>query len=269
MASFSLEDVIRLTSKFTVAQLLARDDFTQRYNSQKPIAITEFLYPLMQAYDSVMIKSDVEFGGTDQKFNCMVGRELQEMMGQKPQQVFLMPLLVGTDGVQKMSKSLGNYIGVDEPPADMYGKVMSIPDDLIMDYFELVTDVSDHDIADMRAALLETSVNPMQLKKQLGREIVAQFYHQQAALEAEENFEKIFQRRQAPQAGEIIKLAPGGTLTLQLTQVGLAKSRSEARRLLQQGGIEIDGLKIFEDPDMQDLKPGCIIKVGKRRFATV
>ncbi len=267
--NFKLEDVIRLTSRFTVAQMLARDDFNQRYNSQKPIAITEFLYPLLQAYDSVMIKADVEFGGTDQRFNCLMGRDLQQMMGQKPQQVFLLPLLVGTDGVQKMSKSLGNYIGVDEPPADIYGKAMSIPDNLIMDYFELVTDVSDHDIADMRAALLEASVNPMQMKKRLGREIVAQFHSRQASLEAEEHFEKIFQKREAPQAEEMVKLAPEGTLILQLTQAGLAKSRSEARRLLQQGGIEIDGVKIFVDPDMQGLKPGCIIKVGKRRFATI
>ena len=150
---FTLADIIRLTSKFTVAQFLAREDFAKRYAAGQPVAITELLYPLLQAYDSVAIKADVEFGGIDQKFNCLVGRELQGMMGQRQQQVFLMPLLVGTDGVNKMSKSLGNYIAVDEPPHDMYGKVMSIPDNLIMLYYELLTDVPDVELAEMKQEL--------------------------------------------------------------------------------------------------------------------
>ncbi len=149
---FTLADIIKLTSKFTVAQFLAREDFAKRYAAGQPVAITELLYPLLQAYDSVAIKADVEFGGIDQKFNCLVGRELQGMMGQRQQQVFLMPLLVGTDGVLKMSKSLGNYIAVDEPPYDMYGKVMSIPDNLIMLYYELLTDVPDTELAEMKQA---------------------------------------------------------------------------------------------------------------------
>lgn len=266
---FKLDDVIRLTSKFTVAQLLAREDFDNRFKNQKPIAVTELLYPLLQAYDSVAIRSDVEFGGTDQKFNCLVGRELQQMMGQPPQQVFLLPILVGTDGVQKMSKSLGNYIGVTEPPSEMYGKVMSIPDNLIIDYFDLVTDVNDSEIEEMRQALNSQSVNPMYLKKRLAREIVQQFHGKDAAREAEANFERIFQKREAPDEEQIVKLAPEGWLTVQLTNAGLTKSRSEARRLLIQGGIEIDGHKISEDIEMSRIKPGSIIKVGKRRFASI
>jgi tyrosyl-tRNA synthetase len=265
---FSLADVIKLTSKFTVAQMLAREDFANRYNSGKPIAVTEFLYPLLQAYDSVAIESDVEFGGTDQKFNCLVGRELQQMVGQRPQQVFLLPLLVGTDGVQKMSKSLGNYIGVDEPPNDIYGKAMSIPDNLIGDYFELITDMPDEEVADCRKQIESGSVNPMNLKKKLAFEIVTQFYDEQAAKAAQEHFETVFQRRETPDAEQIVKIGTEGLLTLELAKAGLTKSRGEARRLLEQGGIEIDGVKITEDIDMTKVKRGSIIKVGKRRFAS-
>lgn len=266
--NFSLADVIKLTSKFTVAQMLAREDFSNRYNTGKPIAVTEFLYPLLQAYDSVAIESDVEFGGTDQKFNCLVGRELQEMVGQRPQQVFLLPLLVGTDGVQKMSKSLGNYIGVDEPPNDIYGKAMSIPDNLIGDYFELITDVPDEEVADYRKQIDGGSVNPMNLKKKLALEVVTQFYNEQTAKAAQEHFENVFQRRGTPDTEQIVKIGTEGLLTLELTKAGLTKSRGEARRLLEQGGIEIDGVKITEDIDMTKVKRGSIIKVGKRRFAS-
>jgi tyrosyl-tRNA synthetase len=266
--NFTLADVIKLTSKFTVAQLLAREDFATRYNSGKPIAVTELLYPLLQAYDSVAIQADVEFGGTDQKFNCLVGRELQGMVGQRPQQVFLLPLLVGTDGVQKMSKSLGNYIGVDEPPNDIYGKVMSIPDNLIGDYFELITDVPDDEVAEYRKQITSGSINPMNLKKKLALEIVAQFYDEEAAKSAQEHFENVFQRRGTPDAEQIVKIGTEGLLTVELAKAGLTKSRAEARRLLEQGGIEIDGLKVTEDVDMTKVKGGSIIKVGKRRFAS-
>jgi len=267
---FGLEDVIRLTSKFTVAQVMAREDFEKRYSSGRPIALTELLYPLLQAYDSVAIEADVEFGGTDQKFNCLVGRELQQMMGQPPQQVFLVPLLVGTDGSQKMSKSLGNYIGVDEPPEEMYGKAMSIPDGLIIDYLELVTDVPDGEIAEFKEQMASPSVNPMVIKKRLAYEIVAQFHGAQAAHEAEAHFTKVFQKRQAPE--EVVSLNAfigiGVTLTAALTEAGLTKSRSEARRLLAQGAIEIDGEKVTEDIDMANIGKGRKIKVGKRRFAS-
>ncbi|MEE9202291.1 MAG: tyrosine--tRNA ligase, partial [Dehalococcoidia bacterium] len=181
---FRLKDVIALTRRFTVAQLTAREDFARRLAAGRPVAVTELLYPLLQAYDSVMIQSDVEFGGTDQKFNCLVGRELQAMEGQRPQQVFLVPILTGTDGKQKMSKSLGNYIGVDDLPQDMFGKVMSIPDDLILPYFELLTDVPDEELKEMAGAMAGQAVNPMELKMRLGEELVGQFHSVEAAREA-------------------------------------------------------------------------------------
>jgi len=271
-SKFGLDDVIRLTSKFTVAQFLAREDFAKRYSSGRPIAITEFLYPLLQAYDSVAIEADVEFGGTDQKFNCLVGRELQQIMGKRPQQVFLVPLLIGTDGSQKMSKSLGNYIGVDEPPSEVYGKIMSIPDSLIIDYLELVTDIPDEEIAEFRAQMANQSVNPMTVKKRLAYEIVAQFHSAQAAGEAEEHFAKVFQKGEVPDESVVMINASTGlhsTLSAELTKAGLTKSRSEARRLLAQGAIEIDGKTVTEDLEMARINKGGIIKVGKRRFAKV
>jgi len=268
---FGLEDVIKLTSKFTVAQFLAREDFAKRYSSGRPIAITELLYPLLQAYDSVAIKADVEFGGTDQKFNCLVGRELQQMRGQRPQQVFLVPLLIGTDGSQKMSKSLGNYIGVDEPANEIYGKAMSIPDDLIIDYLELVTDVPDEEIAEFKVQMTNQSINPMVIKKRLAQEIVTQFHGAPAACEAEEHFAKVFQRREMPEEVVLLKTSVRhkSTLTAELTEAGLTRSRSEARRLLAQGAIEIDGKTITEDLEIAQIKKGSIIKVGKRRFAQI
>jgi len=268
---FGLEDVIKLTSKFTVAQFLAREDFANRYSTGRPIAITELLYPLLQAYDSVAIKADVEFGGTDQKFNCLVGRELQQMRGQRPQQVFLVPLLIGTDGSQKMSKSLGNYIGVDEPANEIYGKAMSIPDDLIIDYLELVTDVPDEEIAEFKVQMTNQSINPMVIKKRLAQEIVTQFHGAPAACEAEEHFAKVFQRREMPEEVVLLKTSVRhkSTLTAELTEAGLTRSRSEARRLLAQGAIEIDGKTITEDLEIAQIKKGSIIKVGKRRFAQI
>jgi len=269
-AKFGLEDVIKLTSKFTVAQFLAREDFGQRYNSGRPIAITELLYPLLQAYDSVAIEADVEFGGTDQKFNCLVGRELQQMVGQRPQQVFLVPLLVGTDGSQKMSKSLGNYIGVDEPPNEIYGKAMSIPDTLIIDYLELVTDVPDEEIAQFKEQMADQSLNPMNVKKRLAYEIVAQFHGAPAAREAEDHFARVVQKGEVPEdvVGLNTSIGLGVTLTAELTRAGLTRSRSEARRLLSQGAIEINGETVKEDMDMAEIEKGSIIKVGKRRFAS-
>ena len=267
---FSLADVIRLTSKFTVAQLLAREDFNNRYSTGRPIAITELLYPLLQAYDSVAIQADVEFGGIDQKFNCLMGRELQQMIGQPRQQVFLVPLLVGTDGQQKMSKSLGNYVGVDDPPNDMYGKVMSIPDDLIMDYFELLTDVPEKELAEFKQQLAAQSVNPMILKKRLGREIVLQFHGTDAAKLAEANFEREVQGREVPQVIRTIAIpsAEAVGIPMVLVDAELVKSRSEARRLIRQGAVEIDGQRITEDV-VNINENGAILKVGKRRFLKI
>ncbi len=268
---FGLEDVIRLTSKFTVAQFLAREDFSKRYASGRPIALTELLYPLLQAYDSVAIEADVEFGGTDQKFNCLVGRELQQMVGQRPQQILLVPLLIGTDGSQKMSKSLGNYIAIDEPPNEMYGKVMSIPDSLILDYFELLTDVSDEEMSEYSTKMASNEVNPMLDLKRLAFEIVSQFHSPKAAQEAEQHFTKVFQKREAPD--EVVPLADLSgdniTLTIALTRAGLTRSRSEARRLLEQGAIEVNGKKVTEDLELASIAKGSVIKVGKRRFASV
>jgi tyrosyl-tRNA synthetase len=260
---FNLETVIRLTSKFTVAQFLAREDFNNRFNAGKPIAITELLYPLMQAYDSVAINADVEFGGTDQKFNFLVGRELQSMMGQKPQQCFMTPLLVGTDGSQKMSKSLGNYIGVAEPPEQIFGKVMSITDDLIMNYFELLTDVPDKELREFQEALDNNGVNPMELKKRLAKEIIVQLYDNRSAIEAEEHFSRTIQNKELPEDIPERKVA-GMALDKALVDGGLASSRSEARRLITQGAVSIDGEKATDVNRV--VGAGSIIRAGKRRY---
>ncbi len=274
--NFTLADIIQLTSKFTVAQLLARDDFSARYNAGRPIAVTELLYPLLQAYDSVVVQADVEFGGTDQKFNLLLGRELQSMVGQRPQQCFMTPLLIGTDGSQKMSKSLGNYIGVAEPPDEIYGKVMSIPDSLIVQYFELVTDVPDEELEEFRHQLSHDTINPMILKKRLAKEIVTQLYDQKTATEAEEHFVRTVQKKGLPDDipsitvsfSEIARGAVAGVSTSRLlVATQLAKSRSEANRLIEEGAVEIDG-KIVTAPTFQ-VNSGSIIKVGKRRFAKI
>ena len=266
---FTLNDIIQLTSKFTIAQLMAREDFSTRYSAGRPITMTELLYPLLQAYDSVAIQADVEFGGTDQKFNLLVGRELQSMVGQRPQQIFLVPILTGTDGSQKMSKSLGNYIGVAEPPEEIYGKVMSIPDSLIMDYFESVTDVPDEELEEFGQGLKSETINPMVLKKRLAREIITQLYDQQAAAEAEEHFVKVFQKREVPE--EIkeyhVHLSAGIGLRDVLVETHLARSRSEANRLIAQGAVSIDSEKVTNN--VVPVQSGSIIKVGKRRFAKV
>ena len=272
---FTLADVIRLTSKFTVAQLLAREDFSNRYSAGRPIAITELLYPLLQAYDSIAIQSDVEFGGIDQKFNCLMGRELQQMIGQPRQQVFLMHLLVGTDGQQKMSKSLGNYIAVEDAPAEMYGKVMSIPDSLLMDYFELLTDVPEKELAEFRQQLTAQSVNPMMLKKRLAGEIVTQFHSAEAARDAESHFERVVQKGEAPEKIEECRVVahPSGNnlyrvdITPPLLEKGLVKSRGEVKRLLAQGAVEINGKRI--DTNVIEIPDGSTIQIGKRRFLKI
>lgn len=275
--NFNLGDVFKLTSKFTVAQFLARDDFNKRFNQNKPIAITEFLYPLLQAYDSVAVQADVEFGGTDQKFNCLVGRELQGMMGQKAQQILLVPLLVGTDGVEKMSKSLGNYIGVDESPGQIYGKTMSITDNLILDYFTLLTDVPDREITDMGKDLSEGRLNPMLAKKRLAFILAAQFHSQKAAEEAEREFELVFQRHKAPEkieeyivSKEEQNLWVTGDMADVIAGTALASSRSEAKRLIAQGAVEIDGVRVLDlKEDIYKKKNEFVIKVGPRKFKKI
>ena len=271
---FSLADVIRLTSRFTVAQFLAREDFGKRFKANQPIAITELLYPLLQAYDSIAVESDVEFGGTDQMFNLLVGRDLQEMMGQRPQQCFLVPLLPGTDGVQKMSKSVGNYIGVDEPPDDIYGKTMSLPDQMIVPYYENLTDVSDDDLTEIRRATESGSQNPMELKKRLARELVTQFHDADAARSAEERFERTVQRGETPDDIATYHLPTaseleGKRLSHILVKAKLAESASEARRLIDQGAVEINGQTVATNVSADSLDAGSTVRVGRRRFVKI
>ena len=266
---FSLADVIRLTSKFTVAQFLQRDDFATRYQAQLPIAITELLYPLLQAYDSVAIESDVEFGGTDQMFNLLVGRDLQEIEGQRPQQCFLMPLLPGTDGVQKMSKSLGNYIGIDEPPREIFGKTMSLPDTMIAPYFENLTDVSETDLSEIRSAITSGYANLMDLKKRLAGDLVAQFQGADAAQEARGFFERTVQGRDVPDDIPTLVVAGEDVATKRLSDLildaGLARSSGEARRLIDQGAVRLDGRQIAENVAASSLASG-VLRVGRRRY---
>ena len=265
--NFNLADVIKLTSKFTIAQILARDDFSKRYNANQPITITEFLYPLLQAYDSVAINADVEFGGTDQKFNLLVGRELQTMLGQRAQQVLMVPLLVGTDGVHKMSKSLGNYIGVTESPENMFGKVMSIPDNIIINYFELITDVSDEELNELKSLLGKNEINPMELKKRLGKEIVTKLHSKEAAIEAENHFSRVVQNKEIPDEIEECLYNLNSEIDLKdlLVKIKMAKSRSDAGRLIEQGAVSINGQTVTVNGTR--IEDGSIVKVGKRRFA--
>ena len=263
---FNLGDVIKLTSRFTVAQMLARDDFNKRFHEERPISLTEFLYPLLQAYDSVAINADVEFGGTDQKINLLVGRELQTMTGQHPQQIFTVPLLVGTDGIHKMSKSLGNYIGVTEPPDTIFAKVMSITDDYILQYFDLLTDVPAEELQDYEQQMKNNAINPMIIKKQLAREIVIQLYDKDKTKTAEENFTKIVQQKELPDQVTEFPLA-NHTLRDILVETNMTKSRSEATRLINQGAVEANGSKL--DNPMVEIAPNTIIKIGKKRFIKI
>ena len=259
---FGLKDIIELTSKFTVARLMAREDFAKRREEGKPIALTELIYPILQAYDSVAIDADVEFGGIDQKFNCLIGRELQEMMGKKPQQIFLMPLLIGTDGKLKMSKSYGNYIGIEEHPRDMYGKIMSIPDHLIISYFELLTDVPLDEVKER----LSKGENPMNLKKELAFEIVSEFWGREKALDAQDYFETVFQRRGVPQdiPEVFIDLDDVRDMFELLVRIGASPSKSQAKRLIEGGAVEIDG-EVIKGREAK-IRDGAVIRVGKRKF---
>ena len=248
----------------------------QAVQDHQPIAITELLYPLLQAYDSVAIESDVEFGGTDQMFNLLVGRDLQEMMGQKPQQCFLMPILPGTDGVQKMSKSLDNYVAVEEPPNDMYGKLMSLPDSLIVSYFEYLTDTPDAELTEMAEAMQAETANPMDFKKRLAGELTAVFHDPAAARDAQAHFERVVQQRSLPdEIPEFAWNAGGGeggiTLSRLLVSAGMASSNAEAKRLINQGAVQLfresaQGGPLRSEGATAELKPGDVLRVGRRRF---
>ena len=268
-------DVLELTSHYNVARMLERDDFSKRYKSGKSISIIEFMYPLVQGYDSVMLKADVELGGTDQKFNLLVGRDLQKEYGCSQQSIMTVPLLVGLDGVQKMSKSLGNYIGIDEKPADIFGKVMSISDELMFKYYNLVTDVPYDEIDEKKKKMQEGAVHPRDVKVRLAKNICAQFYNDTIADEAEQQFNTIFVKKDVPDDIEEYKieddiLKEGKIWIIKLLVLaGLAKSNGEARRLVQGGGVYIDGETVADADFELELPATPIIKVGKRRFIKI
>ena len=267
---FSLANVIELTSKFTVAQILARDDFAKRFNENQPIAITELLYPLLQAYDSVAIKSDVEFGGSDQRFNLLVGRELQQSEGMKPQQCFIMPLLPGTDGVQKMSKSLGNYIGIDEPANEIFGKVMSIPDSMIGHYYEWLTDVPTKEVSEIKQSLENDSADAMDLKKRVAKLLVSEYHDTDSAETAQTFFEKTIQGNELPDDIQEYNLKTdlsqkGLRLSNILTNSGITSSTGEARRLIEQGAIKLDNETVTSNLDSNELSKG-VLRIGRRRY---
>lgn len=265
--SFDLADVLRLTSQFTVAQMLAREDFSNRYSSGSPIAILELLYPLLQAYDSVAVQADVEMGGTDQTFNLLVGRDIQERMGQQPQDIFTVPILVGTDGVQKMSKSLGNYVGITDPPNDMYGKLMSIPDSVLPDYLRLATDLPDDELASLKAQLESGDVNPRDIKDKMARNVVAQYYSESDAGAASAEFTRVHRGGEVPtDMPEVSVDYPASPVAL-LREAGFAGSNNAARRLVTQGGVRIDGERVESADDEVSFDREVVLQAGRRRFA--
>ena len=272
LGKMSFEDVIKLASKYTVARMIERDDFTKRLKSGEPISIHEFLYPLAQAMDSVAIKSDVELGGTDQKFNLLVGRDIQREFGLEPQAIVTTPLIVGTDGIEKMSKSYNNYIGISESAQNIFGKTLSIPDSLIYNYYELATDISNEELRKIKKQLGDSSVNPRDLKRRLAKTLVRMYHDQNAADEAEKEFDKIFIKKEVPENIPEFKLEGVNTsiniLDL-ITAVNFAGSKGEARRLVTQGGVSIDGNKITDISAEIKVTGEQILKVGKRKFIKI
>ncbi len=264
-------DMIRLASELTVARMFEREDFRTRFETGKPISIHEFLYPLIQGYDSVALQADVELGGTDQLFNVLMGRDLQRSRGQEPQVVLTLPLLEGLDGVNKMSKSLGNYIGITEPPDSIYGKVLSISDDLMFRYYDLLSDLSRSEIAALKAQLANGEVHPKEVKKRLARELTARFHSPAAAVTAEENFEKVFQKGGLPDVIPEIRLAANGEIWVPqlLVDAGLVTSTSDGRRMIQQGAVSLDGERVGDQGLKVQAAGEILVKVGKRRFCRV
>ena len=263
---------IRLASHVTVKQILERDDFSKRLAEEKPIALHELLYPLTQAYDSVALEADIELGGTDQKFNLLMGRSLQREYAQEPQVAMVMPLLVGTDGVQKMSKSLGNYIGINEPPSEIFGKVMSISDELMWRYYELLTDRSMKEIETLRESTAGGERNPRDVKVELAKSIIGDFHSAADAQNAEDEFNRIFKSKQAPETIEEVSVESGlWKLPRLLVDSGLAPSMAEARRLIEQGGVSVEGEKHSRADVELSLSPelAILIQVGKRKFLRV
>jgi tyrosyl-tRNA synthetase len=267
------EDLIKLTAKYTVARMLEREDFKKRFKENIPISIHEFIYPLLQAYDSVAIKADVELGGSDQRFNLLIGRDIQKEYGiESPQVAILLPLLVGTDGVKKMSKSYGNYIGITEPPEEMFGKIMSISDELMWQYWELLTDLTLEEINKLKEDVQKGILHPMEVKKQLGMYIVERFHSKEDAGKAREHFEKVHSKKEIPEDIPVFKASEIGTET-ELFEIifnlKLAETKAEAKRLIKQGGVKINGEKITDPMFKPDLTKELIIQAGKRKFAKI
>lgn len=276
MFPMDLKELLSIASKFTVARILERDDFTKRYQSQTSIALHEFLYPIMQAYDSVKIEADVEMGGSDQLFNLLAGRELMEKMGMEPQIALTMPLLEGTDGTRKMSKSYGNYIGLTDAPADMFGKTMSIPDEMIGKYYRLASSLAPAEVDAIDAALADGSANPYELKRALGRDLVTTYHSAEDAVVAEAEFDRVHKNHDLPtdiaEVSVEISVNDEGLVYLPavLQAAGLVPSAGQARRDIDGGGVKLDGEAIAPktyNVDPATLKPGTVLQVGKRKFA--
>lgn len=274
LGSLSSEEFVKLCARYTVARMLERDDFSKRLSQQQPISIHELLYPLAQAYDSVALEADFELGGTDQKFNLLVGRDIQREYGQEPQVLITVPILEGLDGIEKMSKSLNNYIGITEKPEEIYGKVMSITDSLMWRYYELLTDLTPSELDRLRQEVEKGGLHPMQAKRDLASLIVTDFHSSSAAVEAAEHFSRVFQQRENPDEMQEFTIAVEKEdilVTEIITRSGFAETRSEAKRLIKQGGVSIDGEKV-SDP-MKAVTPASsprfILKVGKRKFGKI
>jgi tyrosyl-tRNA synthetase len=268
MKSMDAVGLVGLSAKYTVARMLEREDFKLRYQRQEPIGVHEFLYPLIQGYDSVALKADVELGGTDQRFNLLVGRDLQKEYGQEPQVIIMMPLLEGTDGVQKMSKSLNNYVGIDEPPEEIFGKIMSISDDLMWRYYELLSDRDSEQIGGLRAGAASQTVHPMNIKKDLARELVARFHGPQAGYAAQDYFESRHQKKSLPKTIRKQFQPPARMRICQLLRdLDFAESNSQAKKLIAQGAVRVDG-QVVRDLDFEfQAKLHRVVEVGKNRIA--
>jgi len=269
-SKFNMEDILKLTGKFTVARILERDDFSKRLKGGADVAVSEIMYPIMQAYDSIMIKADVEIGGTDQKFNMLAGRDLQRKMNLPEQNIITTTLLVGLDGKQKMSKSLDNYIGITEESNSMFGKIMSISDEMILCYFKLLTDLEDKELKKIEAELKDSKINPRDIKVRLAREIITIYHNKKSAQNAEEEFNKIFREKKKPSkiANCELRIANCELQDL-LMEIKLASSKSDARRLVKQGGVRIDNVAQDDFKKIVKVKEGMIVRVGKRRFIRI
>ncbi|MEN8188938.1 MAG: tyrosine--tRNA ligase [Thermodesulfobacteriota bacterium] len=271
LGKLSSYEMIHLASELTVARMMEREDFKNRFKAGSPISIHEFMYPLIQGYDSVALEADVELGGTDQRFNLLMGRDLQRSRGQEPQVVITLPLLEGLDGIKKMSKSLGNYIGITEPADTIYGKVLSISDELMFRYFELLSDLSTTEIEELKTGLAEGRLHPKEVKKQLARELTGRFYSEEEAVRAEANFEKVFAKGGLPEDMPEVELSYGEPVWLPqlLLDCDMVKSTSDGRRMIKQNAVSLDGEKVTDLKAAVNPDGECLLRVGKKRFCKV